>query len=186
MREELKAYVTQRVQGIQERYNFDPDGKADQASAHLALHKPYAQFCELLAIDRKFKLGVPMFYDPAGLAPAKHVEQREAVKQQIYFFRRVGTDVWKVGRSKNRYQRRKTVATGNDGVIEQRYEIEVENAVTAETSLKRYFRYHKTRDHNDPQKGEWFKLPEAVVRDVVRDLRAGRGGRFSASGGTES
>ncbi len=134
----------------------------------------YGEFRAVLdAIDRlRMRIEVP--HDPRGLTPTRRRKQRVARPVHVYFARKGGTTHWKIGSSINPNLRVRAVQTGNDGELYLVHVVKGVDGRALERRLKWSLRHRKTRDRNDPQKGEWFAMAPTYVTRLVRHLRAGQ------------
>lgn len=173
----LTAHIEGRLAAIQARHNFDPASNARQVTGHpVEIVVAYGRFRELLGVVDKLGLRVHVPFDPSGLRPAAHREVRGVRPVHVYFARKDGTTVWKIGSSITPHARVKSVATGNEGPIGLRYEVAYRTPLDGrvmERRLKRHFQAFKTRDRHSSTKGEWFDLAPGVVIDTVQQLKAG-------------
>ena len=171
---DLAARLQRRLSVIQQRHNFNPKCRAQQIRHIPEVAKAYGAFQELLRLIDAFQLQsmVNIPYDPQGLHPTKKHEARKLLPVHVYFARKDGTTIWKVGSSKEPPSRVKQVQTGNDGTIHVRYVV-TDGGRQLEELIKKRLQPWKTRNRNDPKNGEWFDLDPLYVKELVRCLQAG-------------
>lgn len=164
---EIRAYVLGGIRRLQERWNFNPNMGGSQAKGARA-KEAWGRFHELLTLGREIGVEeVP--YDPAGLNPLEIQTRLEQRTCYVYFLRRVGTDIIKIGHSVRPIDRGKGVQTGNDGVLEML--AMVEGGPALERRLLRRLASCKTRDRHKDGKGEWVFL-EGISKAAALEMAA--------------
>lgn len=131
----------------------------------------YGRFKELCNIIKTLNLDIKIPYDPSGLLPSQRLHKLKTRKVYIYFSRKINTNIWKIGSSIHPTQRINNIQTGNDNTLELIYTVEAPRIV--ERNLKKYLRKFKTRDKNDPIKGEWYALTYKFVTEIVQQIKSG-------------
>jgi len=160
---DINEYVARRIKDIQKRYNFDPRGGVAQIKTAPELGEPYWRFRELVEMVQKLSLQVDVLYDPNGGNNASAIKPRETY---VYFARKAGTDVYKIGFSKTPVRRVQEVQTGNDGHLH--LVAQIPGGRELESKIKRELQQHKPRDRNKSHKGEWFQLTPEILKETLR------------------
>jgi hypothetical protein len=168
----LADYISRRLKDIQKKHNFNPHIGVKQIAKREDLKEPYYRFRELVDLIQKLNLSVPIPCDPIGFCPGKSVAAQKP--QKLYLFRKYDgsypTDIYKLGYSTNTHKRLEQVQGGNDGTLH--VVLDIPGGRKLERYLKIRLREYKTRDVKSIQKGEFFRLPPAVMRPLLKELKA--------------
>ena len=162
--------MLRRLKAIQKRHNFNPKAGASQLSGRAELMQPYGRFRELIEMASKLRLPIRVPYNPLAKG-AGEVSVR--VETKLYVARKfdggVATDVYKVGYSKDPYERvGASLQTGNDGNLVVCKLLPGDRLL--ESKLKFKLRKYKTRDLNNDKKGEWYRLGNDLLMSIVDEL----------------